>query len=376
MPKNAAKTRFEGIFAVESSKRRHEGKPDVCYYYVVKVDGKRKWLKAGWRSEGYTAAAAHALRNQYVQGLRHGTALPERKASGGGLTFDAAWEAYDRRHLANLRSAEMVRGMVKGHLMPCFSGRSLSSIRSEDVERLKQDLVKAGLSAQTITHILNYLHRIYRQTAEWGMHTLPSPLIGVTKPRVDNARQRYLEHDEAKKLLEELKTRSPIWHDIAALSLATGARLTEIRSLVRGAVNLNAGVMEVRGKTGRRIVLLSEKAIRILEPRLEGEKTMLVFSSREGGMVSISATSFKRAVIACKLNPPGTPREQKVVFHTLRHTFASWLAIAGVRLQVIKELMGHTSLETTMRYAHLCPDQKKQAVGMVGSMLDSIMPAF
>ena len=50
-----------------------------------------------------------------------------------------------------------------------------------------------------------------------------------------------------------------------------------------------------------------------------------------------------------------------ILFHTLRHTFASWLALQGETLLTIKELMGHKTLEMTMRYAHLMPDQKKRA---------------
>ncbi len=55
------------------------------------------------------------------------------------------------------------------------------------------------------------------------------------------------------------------------------------------------------------------------------------------------------------------PRD-KVVFHTLRHTFASWLAIQGTPILTLKELMGHKSLAMTERYAHLMPDVKREAI--------------
>ena len=53
---------------------------------------------------------------------------------------------------------------------------------------------------------------------------------------------------------------------------------------------------------------------------------------------------------------------QKVVFHTLRHTFCSWLAMKGVPLYTISELVGHKSLEMTKRYAKLSPDYKRDAL--------------
>ena len=51
-----------------------------------------------------------------------------------------------------------------------------------------------------------------------------------------------------------------------------------------------------------------------------------------------------------------------MVFHTLRHTFASWLALNGTPLLAIKELGGWQSLDMVERYAHLVPDQKREAI--------------
>jgi site-specific recombinase XerD len=62
------------------------------------------------------------------------------------------------------------------------------------------------------------------------------------------------------------------------------------------------------------------------------------------------------------LNEGIEDRRQMVSFHTLRHTFASWLAIQGTPILEIKELMGHNSLAMTERYAHLIPDQKRVSV--------------
>jgi len=53
----------------------------------------------------------------------------------------------------------------------------------------------------------------------------------------------------------------------------------------------------------------------------------------------------------------------------LRHTFASWLAISGVSIFVIKELLGHKKIEMTMRYAHLAPEQKQAAVNKIADFL-------
>jgi integrase len=71
---------------------------------------------------------------------------------------------------------------------------------------------------------------------------------------------------------------------------------------------------------------------------------------------------FLRLAEKLKLNKDVTDPRQKACFHTLRHTFASWLALQGETLLTIKELMGHKTITMTMRYAHLIPDQKRRAV--------------
>jgi len=64
---------------------------------------------------------------------------------------------------------------------------------------------------------------------------------------------------------------------------------------------------------------------------------------------------------------------QKITFHTLRHTFASWLALQGTPILTIKELLGHQTLVMTERYSHLSPDQKKDAVNGIEAMFEKNM---
>jgi integrase len=72
----------------------------------------------------------------------------------------------------------------------------------------------------------------------------------------------------------------------------------------------------------------------------------------------------------CRVNVGITERRQKVTFHTLRHTFASWLAIQGTPILAIKELLGHKSLAMTERYSHLIPDMKREAVAGIAKLME------
>jgi len=88
----------------------------------------------------------------------------------------------------------------------------------------------------------------------------------------------------------------------------------------------------------------------------------LVFPSANGGRIVQISETFNRVVTALGLNNGVTDPRQKVVFHTLRHTFASWLVEQGIDLYSVKELMGHGTLAMTERYSHLSPDKLRRAI--------------
>lgn len=74
-----------------------------------------------------------------------------------------------------------------------------------------------------------------------------------------------------------------------------------------------------------------------------------------------STATFKRTVADIGLNPLGIDRLEKVCFHTLRHTYCSWLAMEGVSLHSIGKLVGHKTSKMTERYSHLLPEVQEIA---------------
>ena len=155
------------------------------------------------------------------------------------------------------------------------------------------------------------------------------------------------------------------------MALKTGLRLGELLALRWQDVDLVARKLMVRHsvwkgtlttpKSGRfREIPLSAQLTAVLKSHrhLRGE---YVFCNEDGSM--LTRDQVKRTLpLACR-----RAGLRRVQWHALRHSFASQLAIAGVPMRTIKELMGHATLEMTMRYAHLAPSVLVEAVEKLDS---------
>lgn len=269
---------------------------------------------------------------------------------------------------ANLKRADMERRFYITYLKPALENKPLHMITPLELEDLKNSLLKKGLAPASVKLIVGNVRRVYNKMYEWDLYSGPKPMDRVKLPKVDNARDRFLTADEAQTLLAAVKKRSQLWYDVSLISLNTGMRLSEILGLRPQDVDLKSRVLHLDGKTGRRSIPINDLVHETLERVVEGKKdSEFLFPSKKGTQLpSHSATnSFARAVADAGLNPPNVDRRHKVVFHTLRHTYCSWLAMEGVPLYVIGEMVGHSSPDMTKRYAHLCPDKKSQTVNLV-----------
>jgi integrase len=208
------------------------------------------------------------------------------------------------------------------------------------------------------------VRQIFNKAIAWGMWDGENPIKKVKLPRLNNRRERFLSQKEAKLLLEELQKVSPQLHDMSLLGLHTGMRAGEIFALKWGHVDFENGLIHIADpKSGRaRKAFMTPTVKEMLLKLKAGEPEGYLFQSRVGGPIQSVSHAFDRAVRRLGFNNGITDPRQKVTFHTLRHTFASWLALQNTPILTIKELLGHQSLAMTERYSHLSPDQKRQAV--------------
>ncbi len=360
---------LSGVYYRESVSKRFRGKIDRCFYISFKDQSRKVWEKVGWLSEGYTAQMAANIRAERMRTIRHGDELPKKKKPE--ITFHQLWEHYNKWLDTGKRRPRDDRYLYKNHLKSRFADKRLSQITPLDLEQLKSDLLKKELAPATVKHVLVLFRQIVNKGIGWNLWSGENPIKKVKLPKLNNKRERYLTQEEAALVLHELKETSQQLYEISLMSLCTGMRAGEIFSLKWGHCNFEELIIHIADPKGveARKVFMTDAIRTMLEAKAKGEPGELVFKAREADQILQISKAFSRAIDRLELNDGIDDPRQRVYFHTLRHTFACWLAIEGTPILTIKELLGHKSLAMTERYAHLSPDHKRTAVSGIDSML-------
>jgi len=254
--------------------------------------------------------------------------------------------------------------LYRDHIKPLIGHKLISQVTKTDLEKIKTNMFKKDLSSRTIEYALHVIRHAFNIAIQTRYFNGTNPIKFVKLPKKDNRRVRWLTTEEADKLLSELKKHSQDTCEIAFLSLHTGMRFGEIANLTWQDIDLERGLIYIKDPKSKenRVAYMTDEAKSMLTERKKHSKTSLVFPSRTGGVREKPPKTFSRVVKKLGFNDGVEDPRDKVVFHTLRHTFASWLVMNSTPLYTVKELLGHKTLAMTERYSHLAPDSKRQAV--------------
>lgn len=168
-------------------------------------------------------------------------------------------------------------------------------------------------------------------------------------------------------MLSELKKRDQDVYGMALLSFRCGLRAAEILKLTWGAIDFgNEQIHIMDTKSGRnRFAFMTADIKQLLIDRLtittDRGPNDLIFTRTDNPYFEIPRL-FQKAVDEMGFNIGFTDRRHKLVFHSCRHSFASWHAAAGTDLHILQKLLGHETFAMVLRYAHLKPDTLKAAV--------------
>ena len=235
-------------------------------------------------------------------------------------------------------------------------GRPLVEITSPMVAAYRDHLSKAGLTNATVNRKLSALSVMLKLAAEKGaIATLP-----YAKRLPDGQhRIRYLDEREAKRLVAYLGHIDDEAGDLAEFLIGTGMRVRQealrlrVRDIERVKGRLHLNIRDGKGAKPR-TVPATRRVQEIVEARME-----LARAEGRPSLWRTEYTPFYRKVVKARED---LELGEEVNVHTLRHTCASWMVQRGVPLADVQHWMGHTNIQTTLRYAHLATGHLDRAL--------------
>lgn len=271
-----------------------------------------------------------------------------------------------------------------------FYRYKLTEITPALMERWRTKRLKADVSNATINRDLVTMRSIITKATEWGFLEL-NVLRKIKSLKIDQSpKVRYLFHEEEQRLrlaliereaaLREARSRANQWRQareydllqhfnedqycdhlmpMVLISMNTGLRQGELFQLHWSMVDIDKQSLIVAGditkNSSSRYIPLNDEALRIFKKLYEqGEKTGLVFPGKNNKPFNTVKRSWGTLLKKANITD--------FRWHDLRHHFASRLVMAGVDLNTVRELLGHSDIKTTLRYAHLAPEHKINAV--------------
>jgi integrase len=308
----------------------------------------------GARNKGEAMEMERKLRRELES-----RANPSAKAPMFGEFATDFLETYAR---ANNKPSEFEskEQILNQHLSPWFSELRLDELGDEDIEAYKAAKRKLGLSEKTVNNHLAVLGKMLRIAVEWK-RTSFVPKVKLLK--LPEQRFDFFGFAEAERLAQH----AGAWSEMIVVALNTGMRVGELLGLRHSDVFADKVMVRqsiVRGKVTtpkshkpREIPLNNRARAALRELRVVGaEPSERLFRGPAG--VELTRGGCKRPLwSACK-----RAGLRRVGWHVLRHTFASHLVMRCVPIKTVQELLGHSDIRMTMRYAHLSPDVKIDAV--------------
>jgi integrase len=348
------------------------------YVDYREANGKKAHRKLG-PADALTVAQAREMARDVATKVTKGESVKKEKPAEKLTLGSYLKDAYFRAASQNLKSADDPIRKITADFATYFD-KPIDELTPIMFEKWRTKRLEAGAKAATVNRTLSTL----RSALNWGIksgliESNPIQRLGKLKESDSRSIVRYLSDDERERLEAALisrerilqkknggETRGEFWDYLrpaVLVSLNTGIRRNTLFSLVWGDVDFSSQPLSLRGeiskngKTAR--IPLNDDAYDILSSWREqsekhGDDDLIFPSPKTGDKLENARRSWE-----------GVLREAGIEnfrWHDMRHDFASQLVMRGVDLTVVCELLNHSNLKLTMRYAHLAPKQKLDAV--------------
>lgn len=329
---------------------------DRSYFLRMKVDGKVKRFAIGRKSEGVTEAFCNQRKIEIINSAKFGEDVAHglSRTRPTEPTFGDLFEWYlSRRELkeSTIRHLQILRQV------PFWDSRKVSR---DDVQAHLDEL---GHRCRPATVTLRYrqIRAVFRYAIDREKYRYPDPTRGIDLPKSTGARKRYFSPEEIELLLDAVRNR-PRLYLFVRMSLCTGARLGTLLSVHADHIAPSGEVRLYNHKSGRWYTGYFD------------EETMELMRGKRGYVLALKGKTDRvpaqqsiqyplQEVINRLFNKPDTPREERAVVHTLRHSVATQMMSRGVPIEVISRTLDHSSISTTAgTYAKIAPHLVQDAV--------------
>ncbi len=321
------------------------------------------------RSPDNSKAGAQAYEALLRQKLARGESIDRIETLDTKLPDfkEFAWKWFEVYAKANNKRSEIKNKEIalRVHLVPFFGKTRIDKISGLQVEEYKAEKVKSKrLVNKTINNHLTIFAKCMLNAQEWlDLNKIPK----IKKLVVPPQKFDFLTVEESKTLLEHS---GGIWHDLFLVALKTGLRHGELLALSWEDINWKNNQITIRRsmykdeitstKSNRiRYIDMIDDVIRCLYP--QRKQRGFIFRDEKDKYFTRWRIKDTLEQICRKANM------RRITCHVLRHTFASHLAMAGATIQSIQQLLGHSDIQTTMRYAHLNQSALKSTIDLLAS---------
>jgi integrase len=374
----------------------------MTYYLAYKTPGGRRGRYRIGRAGNLTPVQARDVALRLAADVAHGKDIQAEKKQArieaehakirtlrGFL--EQKYESWVRvEHRSSIKTLSHIKANF-GFLMDM----PMKAITPWIMEKWRVEQRKNKKAVTSINRSVAALKAALSKAVEWGILDA-HPLAKLKPLKADNnGKIRYLTIAEEKRLREALDRREAriraerasanewrskrgyaslptLWDwayadhlkPMVLLSINTGLRRGELFKLTWDNVSFHTKTLTVEGSTAKsgktRHVPMNAEVLEILRKwKAQGIGTGLVFPGKDGAPMDNIQTSWEGL-----LKDAGITEFR---WHDLRHTFASKLVMAGVDLNTVRELLGHEDIKTTLRYAHLAPEHKAEAVARLSA---------
>ena len=321
------------------------------FYMNFTVNGQRIFKSTGKTTKREAKSVEADERRKVLKQSRH---TPQEKGAST-LLLDAIEKAYEAKWRYGKDSQRSYRRAC--NLADIVGNVRLASITECTVTKLIKSLEKRGSAVATINRYLACLKTILKQMQQ------PTSFIALRKER--KGRIRVFSKEEERQVVQllrgvELSKRRayfPELGDLMEVLLDTGMRLSEALSMRYEDINFASGLISIWINKGDRprSIPMTRRVRSILSTRQPSDP-IKPFTIKDHQ--AETAWRWVRKEM-------GLEGDKQFVIHSARHTCASRMVNAGVDLYVVKEVLGHSTIQITEKYAHLAPHKLSDAVAVL-----------